>query len=500
MSRATIRHVFPQQSPGELADDLGLLASALDLLDLEATDLPPPRAEQTRNRLVRSIRSYLIPRLMNPDGPLTVVFAGPTGSGKSTLVNSLSGLEVSKTGPIRPTTKDPVVLTSADHRSGFQRISEVECEVVVGRAPILQDLALVDTPDIDSTSRDHRITAEILIDNADVIVFVTSALRYADRVPWEVLRRAISRGAPIIQVLNRVSPQSAGSIVDFRSRLASEGIGSDVVRVPEHHLSPDAQAIPATAVGELRRRLTGIANRIDRSRRESFSRVLASTVDEIVELADALDIRIQGTELRRQHVRQRFGNGARQLDLRGVWGDLAPDEPPEGIWRLLLWRWSNRLSEDRWAIVKSTIRQRLVAVVEGDIRRLGAMTLNRSPLSSATVARIRELARGAVDAWLAQLEELARAQGSRPWRLAAASLGHSATEGRRSAAFDVLFDGESALVRSYRGLASRLEVVYGQIGDLIAASVAGEPIDAVHTERLREVAAAVVVRSHFADA
>lgn len=492
--------MVPQQSPADLADDLSLLASALDLLELGAADLPPPRAEQTRDRLVRSIRSYLIPRLLNPGAPLTVVFAGPTGSGKSTLVNSLSGLEVSETGPIRPTTKNPVVLTSEGHRSAFQRISEVECEVVVGQAPILDHLAFVDTPDIDSTSPQHRVTAEILIDNADVVVFVTSALRYADRVPWEVLRRAISRGAPIIQVLNRVSPDSAGSIVDFRSRLASEGLATDIVRVPEHQMSAGAQSIPAIAVGELRRRLLRIASRIDQSRRESFSRVLGSTVDEIVEFADALDIRIQGTELRRDRVKRAFGVGARDLELSGIWGDLAPEEPPEGAWNQLLWRWRNRMGEDRWVKIKDTIRRRLVAVVEGDMRRLAAVTLTGLLLSPGLVSQIRDLAGSAVESWFDQLDELARAQGDRPWRLAASTLGHSAIEGRPTAAMAALFEGESAVVRAYRGLASRLEVVYERTGDALAASVVGEPIDAAHTERLRDVAASVVVRSHFADA
>lgn len=492
--------MVPHQSPTELADDLGLLASALDLLDLEAQDLPPPRAEQTRDRLVRSIRSYLIPRLLNPEAPLTVVFAGPTGSGKSTLVNSLSGLEISETGPIRPTTREPVVLTSSEHRAGFELISEIECEVVVGQAPVLDRLAFVDTPDIDSTSIDHRITAEILIDNADVVIFVTSALRYADRVPWEVLRRALSRGTPIIQVLNRVSPDSAGSVVDFRSRLRAEGVESDIVRVAEHRLDAAAQSVPAIAVRQLRTKLLEIARQIDRSRRESFARVLGSTVDEIVEFADALDIRIQGTELRRERLRQAFREGARRLELAGLWGDLTPEEPPEGRAARMLWKWRNRPGDDRRATVERTIQQRLSAVVEGDMRRLGAVTLEGRSLPPPTIARIRHLVRVAVEAWFDQVRRLAEEHGSRPRGLAAMALAHSATDGHPSEAVGVLFEDEAAVVRAYRGLASRLEVVYERVGDEVAASVPGDPLDAVHTERLREVAAAVVVRSHFADA
>jgi hypothetical protein len=108
--------------------------------------------------------------------------------------------------------------------------------------------------------------------------------------------------------------------------------------------------------------------------------------------------------------------------------------------------------------------------------------------------------RVAVEAWFDQTWRLAEEHGPRPRRLAAMALAHSATEGRLSEAVAALFEDEAAVVRAYRGLASRLEVVYEHIGEEVAASLPGDPLDAVHTDRLREVAAAVVVRSHFADA
>ena len=95
----------------------------------------------------------------------------------------------------------------------------------------------------------------VAVDNADVIVFVTSALRYADEVPWQVLRRAISRGTPVIHVLNRVGSSSSGAVIDFKSRLAAAGLEPDPVTVPEHHLSAGAQRVPSLAVRALQRRL-----------------------------------------------------------------------------------------------------------------------------------------------------------------------------------------------------------------------------------------------------
>ena len=147
----------------------------------------------TRDRLVRAIRSYLMPRIESPAAPLLVVFAGSTGAGKSTLLNSLTGIDVSETGALRPTTREPVVLSADPDR--YQMVGGVECVTVGGAAPILESLAFADTPDIDSTAARHREVAEIMIDHADIVVFVSSASRYGDLVPWEVIRRARSRGA-----------------------------------------------------------------------------------------------------------------------------------------------------------------------------------------------------------------------------------------------------------------------------------------------------------------
>lgn len=482
------------QKPSVLADDLSLLASALDFMDLDAADPALDGARKTRDRLIKSIRSYLIPRLTDPGSPLTVVFAGPTGSGKSTIVNSLSGLEVSETGPLRPTTKEPVVLVAETHAGRFSQISEIDCRVVTGRAPILGSLALVDTPDIDSTSVDHRVAAEILIDNADVVVFVTSALRYADRVPWEVLRRAMSRGTPVVHVLNRVSPDSSGAMVDFRARLATEGVETDVVRVPEHHVALDAHSVPAAAVRRLQRRLVGIVREIDQTKKQAFGRVLDSTVDEIIDLADALEIRLRSREMRRERVRVSFAAAARRVDLAGLWDGIAPPEPTGSWLGRLLWKVTNRLPEREWLEVEASVKRRLVALVESDVRRL-AVPVSSSESLNRIVEITRTMVVAAIDAWFAQVERL-----SKDDRFSAFVVAHSATQGRPTAALQALFEDESVVVRAYRGLASRLEIIYSEIGDRVAGTMHAAAIDPVDTERLREVAAAVVVRSHFADA
>ena len=59
--------------------------------------------------LLWSIEEYLLPRLGDLDAPAVAVVLGSTGSGKSTLVNSLAQDAVSTPGPVRPTTRRPVV-------------------------------------------------------------------------------------------------------------------------------------------------------------------------------------------------------------------------------------------------------------------------------------------------------------------------------------------------------------------------------------------------------
>ena len=261
-----------------LVDDLDRLASALESLDLRTASIRGKNSDTIRDQLVRTVRSFVVPRLTDPAIPLCVVFAGPTGSGKSTLVNSISGYQVSETGPIRPTTTAPVVLASSENAERLGRISGVVCDVVEGAAPILDSVALIDTPDIDSTSTEHRAITETLIDNADVVVFVTSTLRYADLVPWQVLRRAVSRGAPVINVLNRYTSSSAGAYVDFRRLLAAEGLTTDIVRVPEHHLGSGAHSVPSLAVKELARRLVDVARDRNDYQQGVLDRVLAATL------------------------------------------------------------------------------------------------------------------------------------------------------------------------------------------------------------------------------
>lgn len=83
-------------------------------------------------------------------------------------------------------------------------------------------LAILDAPDIDSVSDDNRALATQLLNAADLWIFVTTANRYADALPWDLLTEAGARNITVCVVLNRVPAGAERDIVPDLQRLLSE--------------------------------------------------------------------------------------------------------------------------------------------------------------------------------------------------------------------------------------------------------------------------------------
>ncbi len=66
-----------------------------------------------------------------------------------------------------------------------------------------------DAPDVDSISDDNRKLARQLLAAADLWVFVTTANRYADAVPWKLLLDAASRDIMVAMLNGNVSALAA---------------------------------------------------------------------------------------------------------------------------------------------------------------------------------------------------------------------------------------------------------------------------------------------------
>ncbi|MFJ9181128.1 dynamin family protein [Streptomyces sp. NPDC102360] len=276
-----------------------------------------PRARANRGELLAQLDDYVVPRLRAPEAPLLAVVGGSTGAGKSTLVNSLVGRVVSEAGVLRPTTRTPVLVCHPDDHHWFsgmrvlpdltrvwmpkqadggpegegeeeddlepvpggeERVLRVETSGVLPRG-----LALLDAPDIDSLVAENRVLAARLISAADVWVMVTTASRYADAVPWRLLRTAKEYDASLVTVLDRVPHQVVSEVSrQYGALLAKAGLGEvprfTVPELPES--TGNGGLLPATAVAPLRAWLTHRAQDPE-ARARAVARTARGTLDSL---------------------------------------------------------------------------------------------------------------------------------------------------------------------------------------------------------------------------
>jgi hypothetical protein len=244
-------------------------------LPLEIPGAGPARANQ--QALLKQLDDYVLPRLRSLDAPLLAVVGGSTGAGKSTLVNSIVDAEVSRSGVLRPTTTTPVLVHHPQDRRwfvddrilpGLSRVTGARTDGdgggslrLVESSSLPPGMALLDAPDIDSVVSANRALASQLLAAADLWLFVTTAARYADAVPWELLRQASERGTAVAIVLDRVPPES---MAEIRSHLAGmlreQNLSTaPIFGIPEAQLTAEGR-LPERDVTRLKSWLTALAS------------------------------------------------------------------------------------------------------------------------------------------------------------------------------------------------------------------------------------------------
>src|SRR5687768_16749409 len=228
----------PSAASTQMLTALVRMRSALQEVRLPL-ELPSALANRDAQReMVDQLEDYVIPRLMTIDAPLLTVVGGSTGAGKSTLVNSLVGSRVTQPGVLRPTTRSPVLVHNPADAEWFgqdrllpelERVTkptnDPDALQLVASDAVPAGLAILDAPDIDSVEERNRTLAAQLLAAADLWLFVTSAARYADQVPWDFLRKAAERSAAVAIVLDRTPPDAVQTVSTHLARmLASRGL------------------------------------------------------------------------------------------------------------------------------------------------------------------------------------------------------------------------------------------------------------------------------------
>ncbi|MFD6713206.1 ABC transporter [Micromonospora sp. TSRI0369] len=213
-----------------------------------------------------------------------VALAGATGSGKSSLFNSLARLDLSPVGVRRPTTgvAHACVWGPLDGavrlldwigvlpRHRFVRESPLDGD----DESMLHGLVLLDLPDFDSVQHGHRLEVDRLLGLVDLVVWVVDPQKYADRVIHTSYLREFHRHKDVtVVVLNqadRLHPTELPKVLDdLRRLLDADGLGG-VPLLPTVAVDPNG--------------LSGLRAELERTvaERQAALRRLSGDVDAVV--------------------------------------------------------------------------------------------------------------------------------------------------------------------------------------------------------------------------
>lgn len=290
---------------------LGPALRALDAaLASRAHRAPDEEERDAAERLHRHVSEYLLPRASDIESPLAVVILGSTGSGKSSLFNALAGRPASPSGILRPTTRRPVVLAAPEDAAAIERGDILPGLTGRGELHVLADrragrgagVVLVDAPDIDSIEGENRRLAGELLEGADLLIVVTTAARYADAAPWQMLARARERGVPLLAVLNRLPENDADAtavetdylhLLERAGLLTAGALGQlEIVAVREGQVDARRDSLSARAIEPIRAALDRLVSGTD-ERRQLAARALDGALDGVTPAIERIAARVE---------------------------------------------------------------------------------------------------------------------------------------------------------------------------------------------------------------
>jgi len=175
--------------------------------------------------------------LVGASEPLHLGVFGPTQSGKSSLINWLSGLSLAIPSPLAGFTVHPQGFSGprspgwldrlGQYFEGSQRLPSKSLSsqdlnafgfdvAEASRMPdFLEGVILWDTPDFDSVASNRYQNSVLRIAAlVDVMVLVVSKDKYGDLTVWEFLRLIEPLGQPTLLVVNKTDSESEAALLD----------------------------------------------------------------------------------------------------------------------------------------------------------------------------------------------------------------------------------------------------------------------------------------------
>ena len=218
-----------------------------------------------------------------------VALMGGTGSGKSSLFNTIAGLQFAEVGVQRPTTAEVTACVWAQDvdalldwlRVPTDRRIERESALDADTQADLRGLVLLDMPDFDSIEPAHRALVDQLLPMADLLVWVVDPQKYADdSLHTGYLGRLAGHEGSMLVLLNQIDivpPATHVTLLRDATRLLRE---DGLVGVDVHAVSARTGAGMPVVRGVLARAVArrGLAETRAKAEVDDAARALAPVV------------------------------------------------------------------------------------------------------------------------------------------------------------------------------------------------------------------------------
>jgi GTP-binding protein EngB required for normal cell division len=219
----------------------GELLNVVELLEQKA--FYTLSAEEAQARMEQA--QTLLQKIDSIEGGFLMMgLLGGTGVGKSTLMNGLAGAQIASASHRRPHTDRVLIYRHAQANPlPPLTLTDIPWQEIKHEGPGAENIVLCDLPDFDSLMSGHRETVNRFLEQLDLLIWVTSPEKYADRRFYEFLEEVPKAQANFWFVLNKADlffegvPLRAGyenmdgAARRFRQHVHANGIAEPIIFV-----------------------------------------------------------------------------------------------------------------------------------------------------------------------------------------------------------------------------------------------------------------------------